>query len=124
MNLYRYVDMKPTTEGGASTLVLIVYPVVRETPKCWVIVVDGVEKRVLKGDGKRFAHEQHTWARYSFRWRKRFQLGHLRRQLAHTEKMQKLADEDFSTRGTPGEHFTTLHGTADKVEPFEGFVFG
>ena len=99
--LYRYLDMR-MQEG--PTIILKVMPVVRETPKCWVILRDGVEYRVLKGNGKRWAHEQIEWARYSYRRRRAFYMNHLQIQLAHLEAVKLVPDSDLPVSNQVGEH--------------------
>lgn len=106
-DLYRYVDMKAYSDQGAPLLVLVVYTVVRETPKCWFIKYEGRERRVLKGFGKRFAHETLEWAQLSWRKRKRWQASHLRHQLAHVEQVLKVEDTDFPVESEPDPgHFS------------------
>lgn len=119
MQLYRYVDMKPMVENGAPCIILCVYPVTRETSACWFIEHDGKERRVLKGNGKRFAHEQHEWAKRSFMKRKSSQRWHLERQLNHANKLKDLIATDFSTSQVPGEHFVFVERMAEKVDIFD-----
>lgn len=73
---------------------LEVFAVHRETERCWFIVVNGAEKRVLKGNGKRFAHERKEWAARSFQRRMSHEKGHYERalkKLAHVKDTLVLA---------------------------------
>lgn len=51
----------------------VVFKIIKETPKGFWIELNGLteeKKFVLKGEGKRFAHEKIEWALYSFYRRK------------------------------------------------------
>lgn len=88
--LYRYFhSYQPTWNPDYSRYGVVnleIYAVTRETSACWFIEVNGVERRVLKGDGKRYAHERREWAAYSFRRRMAFERSH------HERALKKLDD--------------------------------
>lgn len=93
--LYRYFTGWINTPSDASEFGILdsegdeksgfpclhIFQVIRETDKSWYIRYGGREKRVLKGNGKRFAHETKEWAYKSFRKRCRARISILERDL-------------------------------------------
>ena len=83
MILHRYSECYWWTDIGLRlTVEPSEYKVVRETPKgYWITEGYSRTRFVLKGNGKRFAHENKEWAWHSFKLRKMRQRQHLLRQL-------------------------------------------
>lgn len=75
--LYRFEIAVENCEGQISTRVYRrMFSVSRETPHMWVFDAYGQERRVLKGDGKRYAHETEERALFSLRKRTRWRQSH------------------------------------------------
>ena len=76
--LYRYdIAINNYNDSGiVSRVYLSTYPVVRETEASYFFDENGVEKRVLKGDGKRYAHDSIEKALFSLKKRTRWRMSH------------------------------------------------
>lgn len=88
--------------GEPGALLHYEITILRETPQMWWIdhwsCKPGKLKGVLKGDGKRFAHETKHWAMYSFIKRNTWYQSRLRTSLAYAEDAGKLAANAWQNR--------------------------
>jgi hypothetical protein len=76
--LYRYeIYVRNYDNEGVTTRVYRnIYPVIGETPASWIYDDHGQRRHVLKGDGKRAAHETEEMAASSLRKRTRWRQSH------------------------------------------------
>lgn len=86
-----------------------------QTDKTYVIDTWMGDKRVLKGDGKRFAYERKEWAWYSFRKRNARYCQYLQRNLQYATAIAKYILEN---QGKPPED------TVGHRRKSSGFWFG
>ena len=91
MLLYRFEGM--TSHYGESVLWLKHFPVERETPKCWVISVEGRTKFILKEAKKRWAYPTKELALNSFLIRKRKYLQRFTTLVTLVEQAIKIGSE-------------------------------